>query len=1109
MSSSTPIKRNSSSSSSAQAQVDVSKRTKVVVPGGKREDEEEEEEEEELEEGEREEEEEPDVQEEKTRQTKFNPWADENKNWVRPPLSPLNVKEDPLAIQCLDVEQSFLFVSSSEKEKLKKASIRIFGVNDTGNSVLIHVHDFLHYFFIPKPGRASLEEINTLASLLNQKVKDHPYHEKDVAFIKQCIANVEVVKRQSIFGFQFNEMSDFIKITVALPQFVSTCKKILEIEGLRHPTLGFVRCNTYESNLNYLLRFMVDKNIRGGGWIELPAGSYQLKPTEKKQSFCQLEVDVHYSQVLGHNPDGPWLKMAPLRILSFDIECAGRKGFFPTPEMDPIIQIASCVSLQATPSEPFIKNIFTLNACASISGSQVISNETERELLMNWLRFFVQADADIITGFNIINFDLIYLLERAKALGLEDFPFLGRIKNGLTTIKDSKFQSKALGIRESKSIKIEGRVQFDVLDVIRREYKLRSYTLNAVSAEFLNAQKEDVHHSIITDLQNGTDETRKRLAVYCLKDSLLPLQLIHKLMLLINYIEMARVTGVPISYLLTRGQQIKVISQLYRKAKQHHLVIPVRDSTLSDEKYEGATVIEPLRGYYTTPIATLDFASLYPSIMMAHNLCYSTYVPGYHREKIKAAGLEHTVSPSGDMFVKASVRKGILPEILIELLEARSLAKKMMKKAKDPLEQAVLNGRQLALKISANSVYGFTGAQVGQLPLLAISSSVTAFGREMIMHTKKTLENTYRKEKGYEFDCEIIYGDTDSVMIKFGPSDVKEVMRLGAAAADFVTKEFISPIKLEFEKVYYPYLLMNKKRYAGLYWTNPDKWDKLDSKGLETVRRDSCKLTSNSVADCLQYLLVERNPQMAIDYCKQIISDLLCNRIDLSLLVISKSLGKSASSSGYAAKQAHVELAERMRKRDPLSAPSVGDRVAYVITQQSKHAKAYEKAEDPLYVLDHDISIDAQYYINNQLKLPLTRIFEPILGDKVNVLFTGEHTRKIKVNTSSSSAQALLKFFPTRSGKRCVGCRALLEENQPVICSGCEPKSAQLYNKATEKVRVFEEEFSRAWSQCQRCQGSIHQQVLCQSRDCPIFYKRKKVQKDLNEAQKELDRFHF
>lgn len=334
------------------------------------------------------------------------------------------------------------------------------------------------------------------------------------------------------------------------------------------------------------------------------------------------------------------------------------------------------------------------------------------------------------------------------------------------------------------------------------------------------------------------------------------------------------------------------------------------------------------------------------------------------------------------------MREGLLPEILRELLAARKQAKREMESATDPLMQAVLNGRQLALKISANSVYGFTGAQVGQLPCLQISSGVTAFGRQMIERTKSEVEQQYTIANGYKHNAEVIYGDTDSVMVKFGVDTVEEAMQLGAEAAKKITSVFIAPIKLEFEKVYFPYLLMNKKRYAGLYWTKSQMWDKLDAKGIETVRRDNCALVSNLIEQCLNIMLIENNVDRALLHAKRTISDLLTNRVDLSLLVITKSLTKGASSADYSAKMAHVELAERMRKRDASTAPVVGDRVAYVIIKGPKGAAAYEKAEDPIYTLENDLPIDTDYYLSNQLKQPLIRLFEPILGERTSSLFS-------------------------------------------------------------------------------------------------------------------------
>ncbi|KAJ6737291.1 DNA polymerase CATALYTIC SUBUNIT [Salix viminalis] len=899
--------------------------------------------------------------------------------------------------------------------------------------------------------------------------------------------------------YQQQQSHPFLKIVVALPTMVAGCRGILE-KGIQIDGLGMKNFLTYESNVLFALRFMIDCNVVGGNWIEVPAGKY--RKTSKSLSNCQLEFDCLYSELISHAAEGEFSKMAPFRILSFDIECAGRKGHFPEPTHDPVIQVANLVTLQGE-DQPFVRNIMTLNSCSPIVGVDVMSFETEREVLIAWKEFIREVDPDIIIGYNICKFDLPYLIERAATLGIAEFPVLGRIRNSRVRIKDATFSSRQYGTRESKEVTVEGRVQFDLLQVMQRDYKLSSYSLNSVSAHFLSEQKEDVHHSIISDLQNGNAETRRRLAVYCLKDAYLPQRLLDKLMLIYNYVEMARVTGVPLSFLLSRGQSIKVLSQLLRKAKEKNLVIPNVKRAGSEEKYEGATVLEPKAGFYENPIATLDFASLYPSIMMAYNLCYCTLVTPEDVRKLNLPPECVNKTPSGETFVKSNLQKGILPEILEELLTARKRAKADLKKAKDPFEKAVLDGRQLALKISANSVYGFTGATVAQLPCLEISSSVTSYGRQMIEHTKKLVEDKFTMLGGYEHNAEVIYGDTDSVMVQFGVSTVEAAMKLGREAAEYISGTFIKPINLEFEKVYYPYLLISKKRYAGLLWTNPDRFDKMDTKGIETVRRDNCLLVKNLVTECLHKILIDRDVPSAIQFVKNTISDLLMNRMDLSLLVITKGLTKTGDD--YEVKAAHVTLAERMRKRDAATAPNVGDRVPYVIVKGAKGAKAFEKSEDPIYVLENNIPIDPQYYLENQISKPLLRIFEPILKNASKELLQGSHTRSISISTPSTGG--IMKF--AKKQLTCIGCKTLLSNSDQTLCSNCKGREAELYCKSVSQVSELEQIFGRLWTQCQECQGSLHQDVLCTSRDCPIFYRRKKAQKDMAEAKRQLDRWSF
>jgi DNA polymerase delta subunit 1 len=760
--------------------------------------------------------------------------------------------------------------------------------------------------------------------------------------------------------------------------------------------------------------------------------------------------------------------------------------------------------------------VFCMGTTSSITNTQILEYDAEEKMLMGWRDFLEEVDPDVIIGYNIANFDFPYLLDRAHHLRVRKFPFWTRLKNVLSKHQKAQFSSKQMGARDSKATNTNGRLQLDLLQLVQRDHQLRSYTLNSVCAHFLNEQKEDVQHTIITELYNGDANSRRRLAVYCLKDAYLPQRLLDKLMCLVNYTEMARVTGVPFNYLLARGQQIKFISQIFRKALEQQLVIPNMKSVGGgdDQQYEGATVIEPTRGYYDVPITTLDFASLYPSIIQAHNLCYTTLVQS--KAAAEKLGLKQDedfiLTPNHDCFVTAKVRKGLLSQILEELLSARKKAKRELAVETDPFKKAVLNGRQLALKISANSVYGLTGATVGKLPCLEIASSTTSYGRQMIERTKAEVEERYTISNGYSHDAQVIYGDTDSVMVKFGPNDIETAMKLGNEAADLVSTKFIKPIKLEFEKVYFPYLLINKKRYAGLYWTNPKKFDKMDTKGIETVRRDNCRLVQTVIETSLKMLLIDRDVEGAQKYVKDTIADLLQNKVDMSNLVITKALTKDGYNdgdnvNGYAGKQAHVELAQRMKKRDAGSAPSLGDRVAYVIIKGSSGSKNYEKSEDPIYVLEHNLPIDTKYYLENQLAKPLTRIFEPILGErKAQSLLTGDHTRTISV--AAPTHGGLMKF--TKKTATCLGCKKPLvsaEEKDGAVCVNCRPRFAELYTKQLTKVSELEVKFARLWTQCQRCQGSVHNEVICSSRDCPIFYMRVKVVKDVEDAGKEMERF--
>ena len=1039
--------------------------------------------------------------------------------------------------------------------------LRVYGVDEAGCSVIAHVWGFTPYFYCDlPPGFSEFGDENDLEMFQNTldamlRMQKYGAETKE---IDNHVLSVGIVKRESVYGYSDHGLQEYLMIHVASPSLVNTARKILEtrFQFGKYKSRNY---QTFESNMTFIVRMMIDLKISGCNWIELPVGTYRELSRDEMTSTVQREFYICYNSLKSHSTSTR-SGIGKFVIQSFDIECMGRKGHFPDPIHDPVIQIGNSVYVQGTSVDKISKTIFVLDGCTAITGTNVKSFKSEEEMLLAWARYTVTMDADIWTGYNIQDFDVPYLLNRAKALGISSqFSLLGKIRNDRATMKTSTFTSAAFGTRESVHTTVRGRVMMDMIQYMRRNHKMTSYSLNSVSAEFLGDQKDDVHHSEIAGLHKGNNDSRRRLAVYCMKDTLLPIRLMIKLQVLVNHVEMARVTGVPMSFLFTRGQQIKVLSMIYRKAREHNMIIPAlneneekfdmpveigwdagerdfdadasddeyEDETLvniptitsmfggksanpstskrpekkaTDVGYEGATVLEPKAGFYNTPIATLDFASLYPSIMRAHNLCYTTLLSPEAAAKLTDDQKEK--SPCGHWFVRASVRKGLLPTILGELLTARSQAKKDMKNAKTQFESDVMNGRQLALKVSANSVYGFTGATIGALPCVPISASVTAYGREMIEATKNFVLTRYTIANGYSADADVIYGDTDSVMVKFGVKTVAEAMKLGKEAAELVSKIFPDPVSLEFEKIYFPYLLMKKKRYAGMYWTKPDKPDKMDMKGLEAVRRDNCLLIRTMIQTCLHKILKEQDVPGAIQYVKQQVSNLLLGKVDMSMLIITKALGAN-----YKSKQPHAFLAARMFKRDPGSAPVVGDRVPYVYIKGNKKDPGYLKTENPIYAMEHSIPLDTNYYIEKQLANPLIRLFTCLMPNPTD-LFKGDHMRAMYKPTPSAEI-GIVKFAVKRN--RCLGCKALLDVKSPDqgLCVSCKPKRASVMMKVQGEVNEKERVFNKLWANCQRCQGSFHHEVICASSECPVFFVRAKAKKELGDLSRDLDALSF
>ncbi|KAJ2821266.1 DNA-directed DNA polymerase delta, partial [Coemansia erecta] len=447
---------------------------------------------------------------------------DPSKLWPRRKAPVLDPQSTKLVFQQMEIDEEYVPSTNS-------VAARLFGVTEEGHSVVCFVQGFFPYFYCPAPSGFNEKDVPMVVAELNRLTKNNTGAASDSDTASRCdgshksdaVVGIEMCMKEPLFGFHGNVKAPFFKIVVRNPKLLRQVVQAVK-RGFVVPGSGHYTGTPYESNLEFTIRFMVDTDIVGASWVELPAGKYSVR--SGNSTFCQYEVNVNYKDLIAHEPVGEWSKVAPLRILSVDIECAGRPGVFPEAKIDPVIQIANVVTIQGQ-QQPFIRNVFTLDTCAPIPGVHVLSFQKESDMLLKWAEFVQSCDPDIVIGYNTTDFDLPYLLDRAEALGAHRFHFLGRVRDIRTKVGTARFSSKAYGTRESKDINMEGRVQYDVLAVMRREYKLRSFTLNAVSAKFLGEQKEDVPYSIISDLQRESPETRRRLAVYCLKDAFLPQRL--------------------------------------------------------------------------------------------------------------------------------------------------------------------------------------------------------------------------------------------------------------------------------------------------------------------------------------------------------------------------------------------------------------------------------------------------------------------------------------------------------------------------------------------------------------------------------------------------------
>jgi len=822
--------------------------------------------------------------------------------------------------------------------------ISIFGKTEHGKSVCVTTV-FTPYFFIKLSERVTQQTVQEIYNFIDKKCPE-------------CLVSFSVMKAKDVWGFQNNKEFVFMKL-----DFKNLGSRRRVDYFLKNPiqiSSGTQRMKVFESNIDPVLRLMHRTGIQSTGWLKTGDDCV-------RSHLARVDIDLFCNDWTTLKPV-PRDDIAPFVVASFDIECNSSTGKFPNPNVkdDACFQIAVSLCTFGN-DEPYDKTCFCYKKTDSnLDGCTIVSFDTEREMLEAFQQYIHQKDIDIMTGWNIFGFDFDYIYTRAFIVGCNpEFFRMGKLKSQVCEITIKRLSSSALGDNVLKLLPMSGRFIFDLFHEVKKGYKLDSYSLNNVSKLYLGDQKIDMSpKEMFARYAEGDPIKLRDVAEYCMKDTLLPHKLMKKMYILLNLLEMAKATWVPMCFLVERGQQIKVFSQLSKKAREMGFMVPtIRYGQLPEEQYEGATVLDAQKGAYYTPITALDFEALYPSIMMAHNLCYSSYVMN-EKDYGNIPGVTYETFQIKDKTYKfAQDVPSLLPSILLELKQFRKKAKKDMASATGYMKE-VYNGKQLAYKISMNSVYGFTGAGKGILPCVPIASTTTFRGRAMIEETKAYVEANFPGAK-------VRYGDTDSVMVEFDVGDRKGVeaieysWEIGERAAEECSALFKKPNNLELEKVYCPYFLYSKKRYAAKLWTKGKDekmhMDYIDVKGLQLVRRDNTPHMREVCKELLDVVLTSSDTGPPKELAKERAIELLSGDVPNEKLILSQGLSDSYKVAGNSVSitspqsaninQAHVQVVNKMRMRKPGSEPQSGDRVPYLLVKTGDpKAKAFEKSEDPKYV---------------------------------------------------------------------------------------------------------------------------------------------------------------
>lgn len=644
--------------------------------------------------------------------------------------------------------------------------------------------------------------------------------------------------------------------------------------------------------------------------------------------------------------------------------------------------------------------------------------ESEIELLMTLVDVVKNHDPEILLGFEMEMLSWGYILERSEMLNIN-------ISAALSRIIDDKLarNSKEVDPTFVQPIMFSGRMVFSTWRIVRHDINMNTCSYERLHHHCLKERIPAYSFKVLTQWYQE-DKQRWRVLDYYLIRTVGQMRILDTFDLVAKISELARVYGTQFIDVITRGSQIGIESMMLRLAKLQNLT-PLSPTTNQRNRMKAPEslplVMEPESNIYYDPVAVLDFQSLYPSVVIAYNYCYSTCLGRVtdidknqrHQFGCSQLHVEHDeikkflstnsvhVSPCGVAYVKKDIRHGVLPKMLHELITTRAMVKDQMKENMRSAKpnrrlQRILDHRQHGLKMMANTTYGYTGASyTGRMPCVEIADSIVSKGRETL---EKAIDLVESKSK---WQAKVIYGDTDSIFIQFPNCDRQEAFKRAYEMVEAITESNPSPIKMKFEKIYQPCVLQTKKRYCGLKYESPGQVKpEFEAKGIETVRRDCCLAASRMLEMALRIQFETRDVNEVKKYVQhqflKIMSGKLSNIHDFIFARQYKPRGMEKEESVFVPAG---QITKRLLSKDPRAEPRFKERIPYVIVFGEPNTPLVHLARPPVDLLkDPSLRINSDYYIQKIICPTLNRIFNIVKVDTHH--WYREMPKKLIVNRS-------------------------------------------------------------------------------------------------------------